>query len=181
MASSCVREPYILYTNIIRIHIYIFIYLYCCTTCSCSFTGTWKYVIYTPILSCSIYGVLIDSTHRREKTIREQTLTRSHTYVYTYVYVCVRVVIDRYDSTSCCIYHIYHIYIILTAVYVFIFFRSSPFYRRFQKNGRHGESIPGVSMAMLRLWVGQFIRDESLLQVGDRTKVKANAKKKVAT
>ncbi|CAN0529221.1 unnamed protein product [Ectocarpus sp. 12 AP-2014] len=38
-------------------------------------------------------------------------------------------------------------------------------HRTNNKNGRAGESIPGVSTAMLRVWAGQFLRDEGVLQV----------------
>ncbi|CAM9558598.1 unnamed protein product [Ectocarpus fasciculatus] len=38
-------------------------------------------------------------------------------------------------------------------------------HRTNNKNGRTGESIPGVSTAMLRLWAEQFLRDEGVLQV----------------
>ncbi|CAN0243234.1 unnamed protein product [Pylaiella littoralis] len=38
-------------------------------------------------------------------------------------------------------------------------------HRTNNKNGRMGESIPGVSMAMLRLWAEQFIRDKDYLRV----------------
>lgn len=38
-------------------------------------------------------------------------------------------------------------------------------HRTNNKNGRRGESIPGVSMAMLRVWAEQFIRDGDFLQV----------------
>ncbi|CAM9585971.1 unnamed protein product [Scytosiphon promiscuus] len=38
-------------------------------------------------------------------------------------------------------------------------------HRTNNKNGRRGESIPGVSMTMLRVWAEQFIRDEDFLEV----------------
>eukprot|EP00903_Cladosiphon_okamuranus_P008313 g7997.t1 len=38
-------------------------------------------------------------------------------------------------------------------------------HRTNNKNGRRGESIPGVSMVMLRVWAEQFIRDENFLEV----------------